>query len=189
MSTVDITIPTLQTERLILRAFSLNDAKEIQRQAGSPKIAATTLAIPHPYPDGAAEDWISHHQENFKNGHGADWAITLKSTNELIGCISLMSSKNHHRAEVGYWVGEAHWSKGYCTEATKAAILYGFESLGLNKITACHMAHNPASGKVMVKAGMEKEGYLKQQILKNNEYVDLVVYGLIKANWLKQNTV
>ena len=85
MNTSDLIIPTLQTERLVLRAFSLNDAKEIQRQAGSPKIAATTLAIPHPYPDGAAEDWISRHQETFKNGHGADWAITLKSTNELIG--------------------------------------------------------------------------------------------------------
>lgn len=178
-------IPTIQTERLTLRPFQLSDAKEVQRQAGNPKVAATTATIPHPYPDGAAEEWISKHQTWFEKGQAVDWAIELNETGKLIGCISLGVNKVHNRAEVGYWIGEESWSKGYCSEAAKAAFTYAFEEMKLNKITSRHMVENPASGRVMINAGMEKEGILKQDFIKNGQFVDMTVYGLLKSDWSK----
>ncbi|MCB0368851.1 MAG: GNAT family N-acetyltransferase, partial [Bdellovibrionales bacterium] len=85
--------PILETERLILRPFTLADAKDVQQMAGSQKIAETTVVIPHPYLDGVAEDWISKHQDWFRSGDSVDFAIELKSFKKLIGNISLMINK------------------------------------------------------------------------------------------------
>jgi len=175
-------IPTLLLNRLVLRPFELSDSKEVQRQAGNPQVAATTATIPHPYPDGAAEEWIAKHPEWFAKGIAVDWAIELKEEKKLIGCISLGISKAHKRAELGYWVGVDFWNKGYCSEAAVGAIRYAFDTLKLNKITSRHMSENPSSGKVMINAGMEKEGYLKQDFYKNGKYVDMVVYGLLASS-------
>jgi len=171
-------IPVLETSRLILRPFSLDDAKDVQRLAGDPKIAATTLAVPHPYLDGLAEAWIQTHQKRFNDGHGADWAITLKSTRQLVGCMGLSIFKDHHRAEIGYWIAADFWGQGICTEASRATVDFAFQKLNLNKITARHMSSNPASGKVMQKFGMIREGVLLQDLLKNGRFEDSVVYGL-----------
>lgn len=178
------TIPTLKTARLVLRPFNLGDAKEVQRQAGHPDVAATTANIPHPYLDGMAEQWISGHPASFEAGTGADWAITLADSGKLVGCISLLGiTQIHRRAEVGYWVGTEFWGQGICTEATKAVIKYSFEQLKLNKITARYMHTNTASGKVMIKAGMQQEGILRQDFFKNGQFTDMVLYGILKSNY------
>ena len=87
-------IPILHTERLTLRPFTLDDAADVQRLAGDKDIASTTCAIPHPYEDGMAEEWINRHVEVFENGSGLNLAITLKDTDisrntKLIGAISI----------------------------------------------------------------------------------------------------
>lgn len=176
--------PTLETERLILRPFQLSDAKDVQRLAGHELIAATTATVPHPYKDGMAEEWINQHEKRFNDGTDVQFCITLKSTQEVIGCIDLFTiTRVHQRAEMGYWVGVDHWGKGYCTEAAQAIAKYAFNELKLNKLIARHMATNPASGKVMTKIGMTKEGYLRQQIVKNSRFVDMVEYGLLKDEY------
>jgi hypothetical protein len=78
-------LPRLSTERLLLRPFSLSDASVVQRLAGDRSIADTTLNIPHPYEDGAAEAWISTHQEVFDQGKGLTLAITTKADGALTG--------------------------------------------------------------------------------------------------------
>lgn len=177
------TFPRIETDRLILRGFKLSDSKDVQRLAGHPKVAETTATIPHPYLDGIAEQWISNHNDWFNKGQSIDFAIELKETQQLIGNISLMINKTHHRAEVGYWIGVEYWNNGYCTEALKQVIQYGFQTRNLNKITSRHMHTNPSSGKVMLKAGLKQEGVLQQDHFKDNQFYDLVVYGLLKKNW------
>lgn len=176
--------PKLETPRLILRPFIPADAPKVQELAGRPEIAATTAAIPHPYPDGAAEAWIATHEGIFEKKQGIHFAIVLKSTNELIGCIDFFSwSQFHSKAEIGYWVGVRHWGQGYCTEALQALVKYGFDILKLHKIIARHMSHNPASGKVMLKAGFKHEGSLREEIIKNGERVGLEVYGILNSEY------
>jgi RimJ/RimL family protein N-acetyltransferase len=110
--------------------------------------------------------------------------MTLKDSGELIGCMAIEGiSKHHRKGEIAYWVAIDHWSKGYCTEAGHAVVKYAFEQWGLNKITSRHKATNPASGKVMQKLGMTYEGTLRQEMFKDGEFCDLVVYGLLKSEY------
>jgi len=176
-------IPQLKTERLILRGFKDSDAPEVQKLAGSQAIAATTLNIPHPYEAGMAEKWIATHQVEFDQGLSAIFAIILAESNELVGAIGLGITAAYHRAELGYWVGKPFWDRGYATEAATELLRYGFLDLSLNRIFANHMTHNPASGAVMRKIGMSPEGVLKQHAFKENEYVDLAIYGIVAETW------
>lgn len=174
-------LPMLRTERLILRPFMLDDASTVQRLAGAWEVADTTLNLPHPYEDGVAEEWIAGHREAYQQNRRLPLAITLAGSGALIGAISLMSfSDRHRRAELGYWIGREWWGHGYCTEAARAMLRFGFEQLGLNRIVAQHMTRNPASGRVMQKIGMEHEGTLRQHFRKNDRFEDMECYGILK---------
>jgi RimJ/RimL family protein N-acetyltransferase len=135
-----------------------------------------------------AKKWISQHQSKFKSGESLHLAITLKPNQKMIGAIGLDIEKRHNRAELGYWIGTDHWNQGYCTEAAKAIIEYGFKQLKLNKIKSSHFNRNPASGKVMRKIGMKKEGLRKEHVIKWNKYEDLVQYAILRKEWKNQKT-
>lgn len=178
-------IPTLETERLILRPFRLEDAAEVQRLAGDRSIADTTLNIPHPYQDGMAEEWISKHRSDFEAGQSVTFAITRKSDGSLIGAIGLMGMVKGHQAELGYWIGQPYWSQGFCTEAGAAVLRWVFSELALVRVHACHFARNPASGRVMRKLGLQQEGVRRQHVKKWDKCEDSIVYGILKAEWLE----
>lgn len=171
-------IPDIETTRLRLRPFVVADSPEVQRLAGDVEVARNTLAMPFPYLDGMAESWIGNHIEDYKDGKSAIWAITLIDTYQLIGAIGLSLQLQYSHAEIGYWIGKAFWNNGYCTEALKEAIAFGFDQLKLHKIYASHFGNNPQSGKVMQKAGMQYEGTLRSHMFHWNEYKDLVQYGI-----------
>ncbi len=175
--------PKIETERLLLRPFELSDGPRVKELAGDKAIPDTTLNIPYPYKDGMAEEWILTHQPKFETGELANYAIVLKSTQILIGAIGLVIDKRFNRAELGYWVAKKYWNKGYCTEAAEAMVEYGFHKLDLHKITATHISRNPASGKVMEKIGMKKEGFFKEHVIKWNKYEDIVNYGILRNEW------
>lgn len=145
--------PEIETERLLLRNFNIEEANQVQALAGNFNVSKTTLNIPHPYKNGIAEEWIRAEQRNFENKVQMTFVISDKQSDILIGAISLLSIKDK-KAGIGYWIGEPFWGKGYCTEATQALIDYSFSKLGLKKLVAEHLRTNPASGKVMKKAGM-----------------------------------
>ena len=170
--------PQIKTERLLLRPFELSDAPKVREMAGEKAIADTTLNIPYPYEKGMAEEWISTHQPKFETGELANFAVVLKATHELVGAIGLTINKKFKRAELGYWIGRQYWNNGYCTEAGHAIIKYGFDNLDLHKIIATYLTRNPASGKVMEKLGMTKEGIFKEHVIKWEKFEDLISYGI-----------
>ena len=176
-------IPTLKTQRLVLRPFTTVDAPRVQQLAGAREIAATTTTIPHPYKDGLAEEWIATHGDRFEQGKGVTFAITLVQSGDLVGAISLMNiSRDHGRAEMGYWIGVPYWNNGYCTEAAAAVVTYGFEALELRRITAYYFARNASSGHVLAKIGMTREGLLRQHACKWDRFEDVVVCGLLRSD-------
>ena len=174
------TQPTLTTERLILRPFEPEDAPDVQRLAGDRAVADTTERIPHPYEDGMAETWIATHPQGFRESKECTFAVVLKDGHQLIGAAGLTLTMVHARGELGYWIGREFWNRGYCTEAARAVIEYGFSVLGLHRIQAQHLARNPASGRVMLKLGMQHEGRLVQHTLKWDVFEDMDVYGRIQ---------
>jgi RimJ/RimL family protein N-acetyltransferase len=175
--------PTLETERLVLRPFELSDAPRVQLLAGDRDVAAMTKNITHPYEDGLAEAWIGSHQERFDKREETVFAITLKGSGELIGAIGLVLKLDQEIAELGYWVGKPYWGRGYCTEAARAALHFAFTELRLNRVHAHHFSHNPASGRVMQKAGMRHEGRLRQHVKKWGEFFDVEAYGILRSEF------
>ena len=171
--------PTIETDRLVLRPFRLADASRVQELAGAAEVAAMTQNVPHPYEDGMAERWIASRAVAFYEGGGVFFAITLKSDGALIGSVSLGVTPQHRRGELGYWIGVPFWGQGYASEAARATVRYGLGGLGLHKITSRHFATNAASGRVLEKAGLAKEGLLRDEIHKDGTFVDVVVYGLV----------
>ena len=107
----------------------------------------------------------------------------MRSSGELVGAIGLVIERSADRAELGYWIGAGSRNRGYCTEAGRAVIDYGFESLGLNKIFAHHFTRNPASGRVLQKLGMRLEGEQAQHVKKWDRYENIALYGLVRATW------
>lgn len=177
------TIPRLTTDRLVLRSLEMNDAPTIQELAGAYPVAAHIVNIPHPYPYGAAEEWISGQEEYFEKGEGVNFAIVHKRQGNLIGVIGLHIKKQHHLGELGYWIGEPYWNQGYCTEAAREVFRYGFKELDLNRIQARHMTKNPASGRVMEKIGMQREGTLRQSLHRFDSFEDTHVCAILREEY------
>lgn len=175
--------PKLKTARLTLRAAQPEDGPEVQRLAGAREVAATTLNIPHPYPDGAAEAWIARQAQAWTDGLEAGFVILEQGSEALVGGIGLRIAPEHERAELGYWIAVPHWNRGYCTEAAEAVLRFGFEELGLHRIHASHFSTNPASGRVMVKLGMRHEGCRRAHVLKWGEFLDNEDYGILQSEW------
>ena len=168
----------IETDRLLLRPFELTDAPVVQRELSRIEMARM-LAIPHPYPKGGAAEWIATARP------GRDFAIVLREANEVIGGIAVFEREQHRRAELGYWCAIDYWGRGYATEAVRAVIEYAFRELALNRVHAeCH-GDNPASRRVLEKAGMTLEGHLRQHSFRVDRFADKLLFGALRDEWMR----
>jgi ribosomal-protein-alanine N-acetyltransferase len=176
---VSMAIPVLETGHLQLRAFVPADAPTVQELAGAAEVAATTLNIAHPYPDGAAQSWISTLADRAKRGDGFAWAIVDRSNGTLMGAISIGVHHRHQRGEIGYWLGVPFWGRGYMTEAATAVVAHAFNAIGLHRVEAMILPRNRASVRVAEKAGLRHEGTLIGYVLKGSVFEDVAIYGRV----------
>jgi len=174
----------LRTDRLVLRPLQQDDAPIVQKLAGEKDVASTTRLIPHPYPPGAAEQWIGTLPEQYERAEAITWGVAMQA-GPLLGTIRLVLCASDNNAELGYWIGKPFWNNGYCTEAARAVIAYGFDVLGLERIFANYFARNPASARVLIKLGLQQEGLLRRHRRKFGRYEDLIVCGLLKSEYQK----
>lgn len=172
-----MSLPTLRTERLSLRALTLGDAAEVTRLVGVEEVARATGDIPWPFEQAFAEAWIGSIDHELSPTFG------IEHQGRLVGAIGLKINAEHNRAELGYWLGLPHWGHGYATEAGLAILQHGFDTLGLHRIHADHLGRNPASGRVLAKLGMKHEGTLRGHLLRFGVYEDLACWGLLRDEW------
>lgn len=177
--------PELRTARLTLRPFRASDAPGVRRLAGAREIAENTLNVPHPYPEGAAEAWIASHGPAFARGEMAAFAVT-QPDGTLVGACGLRMESEDAIAELGYWIGVPYWNRGYASEASRAVVDFGFETLGLQRIWARVFVRNPASARVAEKAGLRHEGTLRRNLRKGDELLDHHVHGILREEWLSE---
>jgi len=175
-------LPTLQTARLILRAFELKDVPDIVRLAGAREVAATTLRIPHPYSDNDAETFVAAVRRKADENQAVVFAITSREDARLFGAVGLEIQEAHNHAELGYWIGVPYWGHGYATEAARAVVRFGFNELQLNRICAMHFVENPRSGNVLRKIGMRHEGCLRQHVMRWDAFHDLEYYAILRSD-------
>jgi ribosomal-protein-alanine N-acetyltransferase len=177
------TPPTLETARLRLRPYSDADIAKLVSLIGAREIAANSMRIPFPYSEQDARDFLVR----IGNGSETRVAITLLTDGplhgRLIGGVGLRFEPVHHSAELGYWIGVPYWGNGFATEAARALLDYGFETLNLNRIFASYFRPNTASGRILKKLGMVHEGCQREHIRKWDEFVDLELYGMLRQEW------
>jgi RimJ/RimL family protein N-acetyltransferase len=174
-----ISPPTLETGRLRIRPYRETDIPELLPLIGTREVAATTLRIAHPYAEQDAWAFLELAKEPDKL-----WlAITLRADGRQMGGIGLRIEPEHRHAELGYWLGVPYWGRGYATEAAREVLRYGFEDLGLHRIFASHFKHNPASGTILKKLGMQYEGCQREHLRKWDQFVDSELYGIMRREW------
>lgn len=174
-------LPTLLTHNLVLRPLRADDAARIALLAGNLAVAKNTRRIPHPYTEEMAREFIAEQRSAFNKGQEWTWAICLKEGLEFIGCVGLIFEKEMS-AELGYWVGESYWGKGYVTEAARAAVDHAFNQCELWEIEARHIFGNDASGRVLTKLGFQMAGFTRGTCREANQ--DLVLYRQLRAAWI-----
>lgn len=175
----------LETERLILRAFTIDDAPDMFNNWASNENVAKFLTWRR---HGSVEvtksiisEWVNEY-EDLKN---YQWAIVIKDSNTLIGSISAVHIKEDVGAcEIGYCIGENWWHQGYTSEAFKKVIEFLFNEVGAKRIWACHAVDNPNSGKVMQKCGLKKEGLLRKACATGSGKIyDMAIYAILSEDY------
>jgi len=176
--------PVLETLRLQLRPPKLSDKVEIQKAAGIREIADTMISLPHPYPEGEAERYISKKQQEREAGISVTFIIEEKVGKRFCGLIEVRDIDNEHSlGELSFWLVKDVWGQGYMSEVVKAIVRYGFEVLNLNRLYAYHMLRNPATGRVLEKNGFRQEGLLRQRVRKWGKYEDVALLAVLKQDW------
>ncbi|MDR0531261.1 MAG: GNAT family N-acetyltransferase [Oscillospiraceae bacterium] len=176
---------TLETERLTLRRFTLEDAEALHRNVYSDpevmRFAFHDVSENLKQTQSHVRMWRDHFGEKDK------WncfAVTLKAGSELIGTIDFAETDADAKsAEVGYTFGKAWWNQGYATEALTAVLGYCFEVVGLQRVWATHNPLNPASGRVLQKAGMLHEGTFRKNKVRKGVLVDTVQYAILAEDY------
>lgn len=145
-------LPTLETERLILRRFEETDGQDIyDNYASDPMVARYVTWNAHTSPDASLAFAKASHAGTFGT---YQWAIVLKETGHVIGSVGLVEADEEKKTgEFGYVIGRNWWNKGITTEAMKEMLRYIFLECGFVSLEGCHDVRNPASGKVMEKCG------------------------------------
>jgi [ribosomal protein S5]-alanine N-acetyltransferase len=169
----------LKTTFGMLRPWQANDADALMRYGDNPKIWQNMRdGFPHPYT-------LENAQAFLKAAAGQDPVrfFAIANANEAMGGIGLTINQDVHRltAELGYWLGEPFWGKGIMSEAVACLCEYGFEQLGLVRIYAEPYATNPASGRVLEKAGFVLEGRLRCNAIKEGQIIDQFMYAKVAA--------
>lgn len=174
--------PVLETNRLVLRPLRRRDAKDIFSYASDPDVARFVLWDPHRSVS-ETRSYIRYMQSLSRRGLPSSWAVTLRDSGKVIGTVGFMwYSEANSAAELGYSFSKSFWNHGYATEALRAVIRSVFDALPVNRLEAQHDLRNPASGRVMEKSGMKKEGILRQRIRNKGEYVDVALFAILRSD-------
>lgn len=178
---------TLETERLILRSFTAQDGPAMFRNwTGDPEVTRFLTWPAHPSEEVSCQ-LAAYWEEKGKQPDIYQWAIVLRELGEPIGSLAVVAREDEiEKCELGYCIGRAWWGKGIMPEAVKRVIQYLFEEVGMNRIEAGHDVDNPASGRVMQKAGMAFEGVLRQNGKNNQGLRDMALYAILRQDYLKE---
>ncbi len=168
--------PTLTTARLTIRPLRAEDAGALFRQVNDYSVAGNLARVPFPYPQSLAGVWIASTAEQAARGEGYHLGIT-DTAGALVGCVGL-SMMPGNQAELGYWIGRAHWRQGIATEAARAMLDWGFDALGLTRIIASALTDNLGSQAVLRHLGFADAGAGTQDFMSRNRAMPVVKFTL-----------
>jgi RimJ/RimL family protein N-acetyltransferase len=170
-------------DQVHLSEFQAADKDALVRHLNDRDIYDRTLRIPFPYTDADADEWVALVAKiTRQQGQPVHWAIRSPDNSLIGGCgFEGIQVGKSHRAEVGYWLARPFWGRGIMTLVVQRVCQRAFEEFELSKITAHVFAHNPASARVLEKCGFHEEGFLRQHFLKDGQFLDARLFGLLKG--------
>ena len=161
-----------------LRRFLYGDALSLAKHGNNPNIAMNLRdSFPNPYTIEHARAWIKHVKD-----HESKTRFTIDFGGECIGEIGFVKQQDVHRftAEIGFWLSQEHWGKGVMSKALASVCQYAFEHHNVVRIYADVQATNDGSRRVLEKSGFELEGVLKKHVFKNEQFIDQMVFALVR---------
>ena len=175
---------TLETQRLILRRFSLEDAEAMfHNWASDPEVTRYLTWPTHSdvsVSKCVLESWVpAYEKQDYYH-----WAIVLKDNGQPIGSIAAVEQRDDIKmVHIGYCIGRKWWRQGYTSEALARLVRFFFEDVGVNRIESRYDPRNPNSGKVMMKAGLKYEGTFRQSDIGVQGIVDAARYALLAEDY------
>ena len=181
MSDVRVPLPILQGERCLLRALVPDDAPALVAHANDPAVARNLFdGFPQPYTLEAATAWATH--ESRSGRFGWVWGVVVDGA--VVGCIGLRPEDGWLRcnAEIGYWIGQAHWRRGLASDAVRQVTDWAFAAVpDVTRIHAPILAGNEGSQAVARKCGYVREASLPRSAIKDGKVVDRVVWATYRT--------
>jgi ribosomal-protein-alanine N-acetyltransferase len=163
----------------VLRRWQRDDKRSLIRHANNRRVWRNLRDIfPHPYTESDADAWLDYASVEGRS----PWVFAIDVNGEAAGGISLVPGAEieRHSAEIGYWLGEAFWGRGIATAAVRAITDRGFEETELFRLYGWVFAWNPASMRVLEKAGYRREGVLERSAIKDGFLIDRVMYAITR---------
>ncbi len=164
-----------------IRTFRPYDANALTKYANNPRVAMNLRdGFPHPYTKSDAVTFLDGLRDRVP-----ELTFAIASGGEAIGCISLTLQGDVWRssAEIGFWIGEPFWGRGYTTQAVRALSAFGFQNFALRRLYALVFGWNQASARVLEKCGYLREGCMREAIIKEGQVTDMWHYGLPRRDW------
>lgn len=165
----------LETDRLMLRPITLDDAEDLFEYASDPENTKHTFPTHKSIEE---TEWVISNL--FMSSPLGNFAIELKENGKMIGTCDLRVNESEKSAELAYAINKKYWGNGYAPEAAKRLLELAFQDLKIERLWAKFSSENPASGRVMEKIGMEKEGILRHTKNLCGDFVDQVIYSRIE---------
>jgi RimJ/RimL family protein N-acetyltransferase len=165
----------------LLRRFRMSDAESLVRHANNPKVSARVRdRFPNPY---TIEDARQFLRGVTRNGtEAAEFTLAIEVDGQAAGGIGIIRGTDIERitAELGYWLGEQYWGRGIVTAAIKNFAPWVMERYGLTRLHADCFTDNPASSRVLEKAGFIRESTKYRAAIKLGEIKDMHVYVMLR---------
>ncbi len=178
-------MPRLETPRLILRRLEMRDAPDLFDYSRDPQVAKHVLWDAQTSVS-EARAYVRYMLRRYRAGEPASWGIEEKETGRVVGTIGYMwYQRDNNACEVGYSLARRRWNRGYMTEALTEVLRFSFEELGVHRVEAQHEVENAASGAVMRKCGMRKEGTLRGRLYNKGRYVDVDLYAMLREDYAR----
>jgi [ribosomal protein S5]-alanine N-acetyltransferase len=172
----------LETARLVLRELQDSDDVALARELANYNISRNTSSIPHPYTCADAVEFIA--RQRGKTSASVKKVIALKrQPHTLIGSVRLHIDPAMNTCELGYWIAEQFWGKGYATEAARYMVNHAFAVLNFSDIVADYNTDNPASGRVLQRLGFTETGTGESFSAAQGKMVPVTFVRLARAQW------
>lgn len=177
---------SLETERLFLRGWKLDDVNDLYEYAKDRNVGPIAGWAPHT----SLEDSMAVLKSYIENDNA--WAIELKENRKVIGMIKIYPDDNHgryHAMMINYALSAVYWGHGYMTETVSRVMRYAFEELNIDLLTVFHYPQNIASRRVIEKCGFDYDGTIEQGCTRyDGQVFDAVCHSLLRQDWLNQKS-